>query len=185
MKFRLGSGAWYLRAFILGFIIYFFYIKETLVGAFLLGAFLVLLIFVKYEKHSRSIYILDFTLLGLFLFHIFGILWFYETLYYDDILHFLGGLLIGATVFLFLKDLNNSGRIRVPLYLAGVFAVAIAVFAGVVWELIEFLWDVFLAGAGEIAQPGLTDTMKDLIYDFLGSVIGVLALLFVNRNYVR
>lgn len=97
--------------------------------------------------------------------------------WWDSILHFSSGLLLGILGFMLIYLLNEDHRIDLsvkPLFMA-VFAFTFALALGALWEIVEFLMDVTLGMTMQTPTPGdpsgLTDTMIDLILDGTGGLI--------------
>ena len=100
---------------------------------------------------------------------------FYERFWWWDlVLHAASGFLLGIFGFLLVYVLNEKEEIELhmkPLFVA-LFAFMFSVGLGAIWEIFEFAMD--MAFRVEM-QPGLTDTMADLIVDAVGA--GVIAVL--------
>lgn len=97
--------------------------------------------------------------------------------WWDSVLHFSSGLLLGILGFMLIYLLNEDRRIDLsvkPLFMA-VFAFTFALALGALWEIVEFLMDVALGTVMQTPTPGdpsgLTDTMIDLILDATGGLI--------------
>jgi len=103
--------------------------------------------------------------------------------WYDIMMHFLGGLVIGAIAlwafyfFDYFKNLNKS-------FLNIVFiSVSVVLIIGVGWEIFEVLVD-----PGYFREGYVFDTILDLIMDTLGAIIGgVIYYKFLNskNNYAK
>lgn len=112
--------------------------------------------------------------------------------FWDTILHFFSGAMLGALGFYLVRLLNDSERPRITLSPAFVsfFAFCFALASGAVWEIYEFTIDGlfgtnmqrFALEGGEqlVGRAALADTMEDLIVDALAALsvtaIGYLAL---------
>lgn len=79
---------------------------------------------------------------------------------YDAIMHFVGGALVSSVIINFLVE-----RLHQYSYITNVFA---TLGVGALWEIAEFAADAIL---GTALQPGLGDTMLDLIVVLSASVI--------------
>ena len=117
---------------------------------------------------------------------------FYKVPHWDTILHTFSGVALGALGFSVVSLLNKSKNIQMSLSPAfvAIFAFCFALSLGTIWEVYEFVMDLFLDsnmqtyalenGTPLIGQAALVDTMKDLIVDALGafsiSVIGYISL---------
>ena len=101
---------------------------------------------------------------------------FYEMFWWWDIvLHFFSGLLLGIFGFLIIYLMNESERVDVRLRpkFAALFAFAFALAAGTAWEIFEFAMDRVFGLTMQRPTPddpsGLTDTMRDLSLDAVGA----------------
>lgn len=109
--------------------------------------------------------------------------------WWDSILHFSSGLLLGILGFMLTYLLNEDDRIDMslkPLFMA-VFAFTFALSFGALWEIVEFLMDVTLGTTMQTPTPGdpsgLTDTMIDLILDSTGGlIIATYGFFYVRRG---
>lgn len=112
---------------------------------------------------------------------------YYRFPFWDNILHFLSGVMLGTLGFFLVQLLNDSERRRVALSPAFVafFAFCFAVACGVVWEIYEFTIDgvfgtnmqKFVTDTGQvlIGRDALADTMGDLILDSTAALIVAVA----------
>lgn len=117
---------------------------------------------------------------------------YYVIPYWDIILHFFSGAMLGALGFILVSWLNDSEKVRVslsPAFIA-LFAFCFALSCGAVWEIYEYVFDgllglnmqKFITAEGVVltGHLALSDTMHDLIVDALAalliSVIGYLRL---------
>lgn len=109
--------------------------------------------------------------------------------WWDMVLHFSSGLLLGIFGFMLIYILNEDERAHVsvrPGFMA-LFAFCFAVALGALWEIFEFSMDVFFGM--QMQKPmlddpsGLTDTMVDLMLDALGgAIIAVYGYVFIRRG---
>ncbi len=97
---------------------------------------------------------------------------YYERFWWWDLaLHGWSGVLLGMVGFLLVYILNEASRLDVvmsPFFIA-FFALCFAVTCGVVWEVFEYLMDLFFGT--NMQKSGLHDTMGDLIIDTIGGII--------------
>jgi len=123
---------------------------------------------------------------------VFGLgLRFYRILYFDIILHFLGGFFVAMFFYDYLKeymkgpkinpfdklkvDTEQSRRIKKLLIITGV-----TVFIGVIWEFSEYIATALLSNYlydnyGIICCMGdLSDTVNDLAMDIIGAIAFVI-----------
>ena len=106
---------------------------------------------------------------------------YYLVPYWDVILHFFSGVMLGCLGFSVVVMLNDAQSVHITLsrgYVA-FFAFCFAVMIGVVWEIYEFATDGIFGtnmqkfmledGTMLVGRAALTDTMKDLIVDCCGA----------------
>jgi len=142
------------------------------------------------EKRERidipdilEIIIVLFIYAGLFLSVRFNL--YYRFFWWDDFLHILSGVIIGFLGFILIYKINHNYSMDISPLLVAVFSFSFAVTLGVLWEILEFLSDVYLGTANQkwnlprteilMGRPyqgsGLRDTMSDLIVDSVGAFI--------------
>lgn len=141
-------------------------------------SFLILLLmlapsFVKKRYQIYLPFILDFYLVVFIFLTLFlgDVQRFYDHVpFWDKLLHFQSGFLMGSTGYLLVYLLNEYKREELNLNpgFLSFFAVIFSLALGVTWEIVEFGIDVIL---GTSLQGGLHDTMMDLVYDFSGALI--------------
>lgn len=129
---------------------------------------------------------------------------FYNTVsWWDSFLHLSSGALFSAIGYMVFVSINRNADVRNQLHplTAIMFAVCFALAAGVVWEIYEFTADclfglnmqrwqntmsveqwVSMQHVSNFAQPGLIDSMKDMILDTLGAVFSIPILLPMIRR---
>lgn len=111
--------------------------------------------------------IMAFVFLGLVLGDIKGAYAFFP--WWDNLLHFVSGIVIGlfgfAVVWLLVRYSHNS---KLDSWLAVLFSFSFAMMVGTVWEFFEF--GITISGIYTM-QHGLYDTMMDLIFDALGALV--------------
>jgi len=101
--------------------------------------------------------------------------------HWDTVLHTFSGVAIGALGFSLVNILNKTESLHLslsPVFVA-LFAFGFSVSLGVIWEIYEFAADSilqtnmqkFALESGEllVGRAALSDTMKDLIVDVIGS----------------
>jgi len=90
----------------------------------------------------------------------------------DIPMHFLGGLAIAYTTFLFLRFFKEEKMIEIKsMFVLILIIVSLVVFVAVLWEFYEFLLKYFF----DInTQPSLEDTLTDLFMGFLGGFFGAI-----------
>lgn len=134
-----------------------------------------------------------FTFLAMF----FGeILRFYDHFFWWDImLHLISGVIFSILGFMLFVSLNRSSAVRRQLNPISVvlFALCFSMTCGTIWEIFEFTGDSLLGmnmqrwksnaapelwaamrNVSNMSNPGLIDTMKDIIIDTVGSLISLI-----------
>jgi hypothetical protein len=110
---------------------------------------------------------------------------YYAVFWWDDLLHFLSGMIIGFIGVIMIYRINQRYHIEIPPFMIALFAFSFAITMGVFWEMLEFAADALTGSAhqkwdlppdailaGEPYQgTGLRDTMSDLIVDTLGALL--------------
>jgi len=132
------------------------------------------------------------------------ILDFYELFsWWDTMLHFSSGVLFSVIGALFFISTNRKKSIRSQLNPTTIvmFAVCFSVACGAVWEMFEFAGDSLLGmnmqkwqssisqmewsalqNATNYSNPGLVNTMKDIIADVFGSVVSIALVLPIAKH---
>ena len=129
--------------------------------------------------------------------------------WWDTVLHFGSGILFSMVCYLLFTSLNRDSGIRRRLNPFGVvlFAVCFSVTCGVMWEVFEFAADSILGmnmqrwrrdlpveewtsmlNNSNFSNPGLINTMKDIIADTVGLICSIAVLLPLvrhNNSYVK
>ncbi|MDV2480945.1 DUF2238 domain-containing protein [Methanoculleus sp. Wushi-C6] len=88
--------------------------------------------------------------------------------YYDKLAHFVASITVALLSISLAALAEHQGLVRLTRPALAVFVLVSTLAAGVVWEIYEFVVDQAL-GTG--LQLGNTDTMLDLIVDFIGAAI--------------
>lgn len=106
---------------------------------------------------------------------------YYAVPFWDSILHFFSGGMLGCLGFSVVRILNNDKKVPVTLSPAFVafFAFCFAIMIGAFWEIYEFTGDGLFGlnmqkymlenGTQLVGRAALGDTMKDIIVDFCGA----------------
>lgn len=117
----------------------------------------------------------------------------YKTFFwYDIVLHFSSGILISMTASeLFFPEGKHNEKLSFILFFSFIFALA----AAGAWEITEFFFDIItgndvqrnLTVEREIfgapwQNPGIRDTMNDMINGTVGGFIGCIAIYFKRRK---
>jgi hypothetical protein len=135
-----------------------------------------------YVPFALDLGIVMFIFLSLFLG---GIDDFYGSIpLWDKIVHFQSGLLLSGTGFVLVYLLNESERTHIGLSpgFVAIFAVVFSLALGAVWEIAEFLGDMFFLSNW---QKDLADTMWDLIADGVGAIVFSTGAYFWMYRYKR
>ena len=132
------------------------------------------------------------------------ILNFYERfVWWDTMLHFFSGIMlsfIGFRLFLSLSKISSKSEEYNPV-VAIVFAIMFAIACGAIWEIIEFAGDSLLGmnmqrwqilssdtnvlqSSSNLSNPGLINTMKDIICGVVGSLCSVIFMLPLEKASV-
>ena len=126
---------------------------------------------------------------------------FVKIKWWDSVLHTFSGMIIALLSFSLINLLNkNSKDFKLNIGFAALFAFALAVSIGVIWEIIEFATDAWFGtnmqrayvstmnGRGDalVGQTALADTMKDLILDSIGAgVVCLICIIAVCKNKIK
>lgn len=98
----------------------------------------------------------------------------------DRIMHALGGAAIAYMLITYHREFPSDWWKRIPLVWKFLFIVAFAVLFGVAWEWYEYVHDQMF---GTHYQPSNENTMFDLLFDFIGSIVlSIIALLPSKRT---
>lgn len=92
--------------------------------------------------------------------------------YYDKIAHLISGITVSVLAFVIVLLLDRFSRLNLSRWMIVGFVVIAAMAMEGFWEIYEWLFDTFL---GTNLQHGLDDTMLDMIFVLVGSVIVALA----------
>jgi uncharacterized membrane protein YjdF len=175
--------AYIMQGLILALTIFSFYEKEYLLG--INGILCLIVTFLPLILKRRWNITLPWTLNLLIVFSLCmhaagesaGLYTFFYPIY-DKIGHFIGSItiaLLGLALLIALENTNLKLEKSYAIFFIIIFTMAI----GAIWEIAEFTTDQLL---GTRAQPGLTDTMYDLIFDFLG---GLFIALLANSKFEK
>lgn len=102
---------------------------------------------------------------------------FYRFPWWDTMLHFVSGILLGLFSILLMNALNKNKDLRLYLDAKFIFLYIISFVAlcGVLWEIYEFTADtIFNLDMQGVSFTGVTDTMEDFIADLVGGIIPAL-----------
>lgn len=102
--------------------------------------------------------------------------------WWDTLLHFESGILLGMVGFVLVYTLNSNevGKIKMSPFFISIFSVNFSVFIGVVWEMYEYFADMLFGF--NMQRDGLPDTMSDLIVNAVGAIIVATITFFWMKN---
>lgn len=92
--------------------------------------------------------------------------------YYDKIAHLIAGITVSILAFAIVLLLDRFSRLNLSRWMIVGSIIIVAMAMEGFWEIYEWLFDTFL---GTNLQHGLDDTMLDMIFVLIGSVIVALA----------
>ncbi|BBL66968.1 hypothetical protein [Methanoculleus chikugoensis] len=92
--------------------------------------------------------------------------------YYDKIAHLIAGITVSVLAFAIVLLLDRFSRLNLTRWMIVGFIIITAMAMEGFWEIYEWTFDTFL---GTNLQHGLDDTMLDMIFVLIGSVIVALA----------
>lgn len=92
--------------------------------------------------------------------------------YYDKIAHLIAGITVSILAFTIVLLLDRFSRLNLSRWMIVGFIIITAMAMEGFWEIYEWLFDTFL---GTNLQHGLDDTMLDMIFVLIGSIIVALA----------
>jgi len=112
-------------------------------------------------------------------FHSLGSFGFYGSIWWwDHLTHALSASVVAAIGYTFIRTIDlHSEKVNLPRKFMFVFILLTVIAFGVVWELFEYLLDIISDMTGlamPLAQHGLDDTMKDMMYNILGATVTAL-----------
>lgn len=148
-------------------------------------SFVVIMLFPKIcriFKMDFSVFLEFSFVLFVILAQFFGsILNFYDKFYwYDSFTHFLSGILSALFAFVILTKLKvNSKSVLFNI----LFMISFTMLVASLWEVFEFISNsIFKTDPQKVLTTGVTDTMKDMICAFFGSLIFSILYLY---DYVK
>jgi hypothetical protein len=121
---------------------------------------------------------------------------YYRKFYHwDTFLHTLSGVMLSSFGFCIIDIINKSEKINLGLsdWFISLFSFCFAIMLDTLWEIIEFVMDVFLDlnmqqynlpdGTVLVGHYAVVDTMKDLIVDVLGAfIISIIGYILLKRR---
>jgi len=103
--------------------------------------------------------------------------------WWDDLLHFQSGILLGVIGFLLVYILNEqkSTKLTMSAGFIAFFSFCFSVAAAGLWELYEFFADLWFGY--NMQRSGLVDTMGDITINAIGAlIVSILGYLWVKRR---
>ncbi len=110
---------------------------------------------------------------------------FYDKIeWWDLLMHILSGIILGLIGNFILNE--NAEKLKITKFIRFLFVVGIACIGGLIWEIYEFTIDLLFNLDTQLSNgTGVSDTMWDLIMDFLGGVgIGIYFLIVNKKNKI-
>lgn len=108
--------------------------------------------------------------------------WYEKFFFWDVILHLKSGFLLAVIGFLVIYTLNKgvSEQIHMSPGFIALFSVCFSLALSVVWEIYEYTVDSLFGF--NMQRTGLPDTMKDLIFNTIGSITVAVSAFFAMRR---
>lgn len=103
--------------------------------------------------------------------------------FWDGVLHFQSGLLLGVVgfVLVYLMNVKKNAKFNLRPGFVALFTVCFALSLSVVWEVYEFAMDSLFGYT--MQESGLPDTMGDLIVNGVGAIIvGILGYMWMKHR---
>jgi hypothetical protein len=98
-----------------------------------------------------------------------------EFAWWDHLTHAMSATLIAGVGYAFARAVDlHSDEIALPRQFFFVYVLVVVLAFGVVWELFEFGLDIAAESTGlsmPLAQHGLDDTIRDLLFNSLGALV--------------
>lgn len=95
--------------------------------------------------------------------------------WWDHVTHALSASVLAGIGYTFIRSIEmHSDRINLPRRFMFVFILMTVIAFGVIWELFEYGLDIISQVSGinmPLAQHGLTDTMKDMLFNTAGATL--------------
>ena len=98
--------------------------------------------------------------------------------HWDSVVHGYSGVILAWLGFYAVKHMEKHMYVRLPQWFAIVMALAVPLACAAVWEIGEFLSDLFFHTH---TQAGLTDTISDMASAGIGATIAILVAVWVGR----
>lgn len=98
-----------------------------------------------------------------------------QIFWWDNLTHAMSASIIAAIGYTTARAIDlHSDDIYIPHEFAFVYILVVVLSFGVVWELFEYALDVIAMETGltmPLAQHGLTDTVRDLVFNAIGALL--------------
>lgn len=95
--------------------------------------------------------------------------------WWDHLTHAMSASLVAGVGYTFARGVDlHSDRIHLPSRFFFVYVIVVVLSFGVIWELFEFGLDIAADATGiqmPLAQHGLDDTVRDLMFNSLGALV--------------
>lgn len=108
--------------------------------------------------------------------------WYSKFFWYDQIAHFLGGAAAAVVLFFIMRSIVHHRRKKLSNQFIGLFAIGWANVFGILYEIEEYA-ESYILRNNRLGDR--FDTPNDLLLDMLGSVIGVILILFFKKRGSR
>ena len=131
-------------------------------------------------KKSKFTYycILTFVFCSMYVWNILNI---YRVIpFYDKVLHFISGILIGFIGFIIFMNFNKENMKNINKVFLLMFVMSFSIALAGVWEIWEFTTDQSFGFNSQNAS--LIDTMLDMICGTIGGIISLVPVIFYFRN---
>ena len=101
----------------------------------------------------------------------------------SPLMHTLGGLVTAFTFDQFYRQCSVRWKVCIePVGVYMMYLIAMTVCVGVAWEIYEYLHDVFFVS---VWQPGVGDTLLDLVMDTVGAVLYTFFFLTIEPKKIQ
>ena len=133
--------------------------------------------FIKKSKFT-DYFILTFVFCSMYVGNILNI---YRVIpFYDKVLHFISGILIGFIGFIIFMNFNKENMKNINKVFLLMFVMSFSIALAGVWEIWEFTTDQSFGFNSQNAS--LIDTMLDIICGTIGGIISLVPVIFYFRN---
>ena len=102
-----------------------------------------------------------------------------QIFWYDKFIHFLSGIITSFIAIYILEKIKNRHNLLFNI----LFIIAFSLMVASLWEIFEYLSSYYFnVDPQRVALTGVSDTMKDIIVAFLGSILISLSYYFENTE---